>query len=154
MGGWPWSHTGGWPGYREIIMSSPPNDGCPRCLAFGHLGSDQSHTPPTDRALIRINPDHPVTSILDTGPGTSYDSRPCHADWFVTRISAVSTLLPGELELRHHTSRVPKGEAPGAPSILGNGGSHYPAPGPPASAHSSSIGTPKWRVAHPKLLRP
>ena len=93
---------------------------------------DEARTHATDRALIRINPDHPVTSILDTGPGTSYDSRPCHADWFVTSISAVSTLLPGELELRHHTSRVPKGEAPGAPNILGNGGSHYPAPGPPA----------------------
>jgi len=113
-------------------MSSPPNDGCPRCLAFGHLGFDQSYTHPTGTTHVRINPDRAVTSILDTGPAASYHFRPCHADWFVTSISAVSTLLPGELELRHHTSRVPKGEAPGAPNILGNGGSHYPAPGPPA----------------------
>ena len=131
---------GGWPGCREIMMSSPPNDGCPRCLAFGHLGFDQSYTHPTGTTHVRINPDRAVTSILDTGPAASYHFRPCHADWFVTSISAVSTLLPGELELRHHTSRVPKGEAPGAPSILGNGGSHYPATGPPAACQVSVAG--------------
>ena len=29
---------GGWPGCRGSKVSSPTNDGCPRCLAFGHLG--------------------------------------------------------------------------------------------------------------------
>ena len=75
-------------------MSSPPNDGCPRCLAFGHLGFDQSYTHPTGTTHVRINPDRAVTSILDTDPAASYHFRPCHADWFVTSISAVSTFLP------------------------------------------------------------
>ena len=35
-----------------------------------------------------------MTSILDTDPAASYHFRPCHADWFVTSISAVSTFLP------------------------------------------------------------
>ena len=40
--------------------------------------------------------------------------------------------VQGELELRHHPSRVPKGEAPGAPAFCGR--THFPllAPGPPS----------------------
>jgi len=40
----------------------------------------------------------------------------------------------------HDRATCPKGEAPGAPSILGNGGSHYPAPGPPAAFQVSVAG--------------
>jgi hypothetical protein len=67
-------------------MSSPPNDGCPRCLAFGHLGwTKHARMDATDRPHIRIDPDQVVTSILDIGHAASYHFRPCPKDWFVTR---------------------------------------------------------------------
>jgi len=60
---------GGWPGYRVFEISSSTNDGsindgCPTCLAFGHLG-DSEPQPAFEMSRSATLPSHPPLRLFN-----------------------------------------------------------------------------------------